>query len=63
MYDGDILQNEIALDMSNRIYEYIEEINVFDNEILLDEDIDNNLEDWGGLVINKNEFKNLVFLN
>ena len=47
IYDGDILQNEIALDMSNRIYEYIEEINVFDNEILLDEDIDNNLEDWG----------------
>ena len=57
MYDGDILQNEIALDMSNRIYEYIEEINVFDNEILLDEDIDNNLEDWGVWLLIKMNLK------
>lgn len=43
MYDGEILQNEVILDVINGTYENNEEINMsFDNETLSDR----NIEDW-----------------
>ena len=41
-----IKESTDIISLTRNIFE-IEEIDIFDNEILLDEDIHNNLEDWG----------------
>ena len=44
MYDGEILQNEVVLDIVNRTYE---DNILLDDEILLDEDMNDLYNNWG----------------